>query len=299
MLPPGRIDGDGGGHIHVPVRGATPPSIQTVFSVDGSRSHRWQAELLAHSHRKVRQPGSLTRLWSGPERPTAFAGETFWAEPYAPHPVSGDDYAPYNKPAAIQEWLGGVCPPEETVLVVDPDCVFLTPVVDTVERGRPAAQLYSYLDPADDPGAELAARHCRHPSPQGVGVPYLIHRDDLAALAPLWLAKTEAIRGDRRSRELAGWVAEMWGYAFAAAELGLVHEARELCVVQTEDQTEAPIIHYCQNPDDGADRWRWDKWGYRPWEPVPPPPDGTPRALVALVGLLNEWATTQARCLER
>ena len=48
--------------------------VHTVFSVDGSLYHRWQADLLAYSHRKARQPGSLTRLWSASERPTPFAG---------------------------------------------------------------------------------------------------------------------------------------------------------------------------------------------------------------------------------
>lgn len=275
-------------------------SIQTVFSVDASRYQRWQADLLAYSHRKACQPGSLTRLWSSRGCPTEFPAQTVWAEPYSPHPVTGDDYAAYNKPAAIQDWLSGVCPPEETVLVVDPDCVFVAPVTATVERGRPAAQPYSYMDPDAYPGADLVSRHCLRPSTvQGIGIPYLIHRDDLAVLAPLWLAKTEAIRNDPVSRELAGWTAEMWGYAVAAAELGLVHEPRNLQLVPTEDRADAPIVHYCEESVDKSGTWRWGKWTYRPWEPVVPPPEGTPRASVALVELLNEWAAVRQCCLER
>ena len=64
--------------------GVAAPSIRTVVSVDGSRYHRWQAELLAYSHRRVGQPGPLTRLWSAWAPPTAFPGETVWAEPYSP-----------------------------------------------------------------------------------------------------------------------------------------------------------------------------------------------------------------------
>lgn len=277
-----------------------PAPIHTVFSVDGSRYHRWQSELLAHSHHKSGQSGSLTRLWSAWECPTEFHGQTAWAKPYSPHPITGDVYAAYNKPAAIQQWLGDMCPPEEGVLVVDPDCVFVAPVTARAERGRPKAQPYSYMDPDARPGRDLVRRHCRRPSwVQGVGIPYVIHRDDLTVLAPLWLAKTEAIRSDRRSRGLAGWTAEMWGYVIAAAELGLVHEPRELQVVPTQDRTDEPIIHYCEESVDRSGGWRWGKWTYRAWEPVPTPPDDAPQASALLLKLLNERAAACQYCMER
>ena len=273
--------------------------IHTVFSVDGSPYQQWQAELLAYSHHKAGQSGSLTRLWSARGRPTDFPGRTVWTKPYSPHPVTGDHYPAYNKPAAILQWLSDVSPPEEVVLVIDPDCIFVEPVTTRVERGRPAAQPYSYLDPNAHPGKELVSRHCRRPSlVQGVGVPYVIHRDDLGVLAPLWLAKTEAIRGDRKSRELAGWTAEMWGYALAAAELCLVHELRELQVVPKDQRSDEPIIHYCEESVDASGGWRWGKWTYRAWEPVPPPPRETATAVHSLVELLNECAGTRQYCLE-
>ncbi len=34
------------------------PGVQTVFSVDASEDQRWQADLLAFTHMKARQPGS-------------------------------------------------------------------------------------------------------------------------------------------------------------------------------------------------------------------------------------------------
>jgi len=36
--------------------------VHTVFSAEGHLYQRWQADLLAYSHEKVRQPGPLTRL---------------------------------------------------------------------------------------------------------------------------------------------------------------------------------------------------------------------------------------------
>ena len=53
-------------------------------------------------------------------------------------------------------------------------------------------------------------------------------------LIPLWIDKTEDIRNDPTSRELlgGGWIADMWGYTIAAAEMGLRHKPclRHNCV---------------------------------------------------------------------
>ena len=115
----------------------------------------------------------------------------------------------------------------------------------------------------------------------------------------MWLAKTEAIRADPTSRKLAGWTAEMWGYLFAAAEHGLRHCKRELSAFQGDDRDDLPIVHYCYDSADPTGQWQWSKRDYGAWEPVPPPPPGTPRASVLLIDLLNECATKQQRCLER
>jgi hydroxyproline O-arabinosyltransferase len=163
-----------------------------------------------------------------------------------------------------------------------------------VSRGRPVAQPISYLNPAHERNLELVRKHCRNPeSVQGVGIPILIHRDDLAVVAPLWLKKTEDIRCDPESREVAGWVAEMWAYAFAAAELGLQHTTGLLARVSTDDQADLPLVHYCYSYSDPEVHWTWDKRAYRPWEKVPDPPDEVPLGTKVLIGLLNEWVGTQ------
>lgn len=54
-----------------------------------------------------------------------------------------------------------------------------------------------------------------------------MHIDDLRALAPLWLSKTEEVREDQAhwSTNITGdiygmgWISEMYGYSFGAAEV--------------------------------------------------------------------------------
>jgi hypothetical protein len=265
--------------------------VHTVFSAGASLYQRWQAELLAYSHRKAHQPGPLTWLLSSCEGlHSPFAGDAFLTEPYSPHPLSGDHYTAYNKPKALSAWLEEAPPKEEAVLILDPDCVFLEPLADSVVRGNPLAQPMSYLEPAHERNRAFVKKHCANPElVDGVGIPILIHRDDLREVALPWLKKTEEIRDDPESREWAGWIAEMWAYAFAAAEVGIGHTVRELARVPTEDRADLPIIHYCYSSSSPRNDWQWGKRDYRPWEPVPDPPDETPLASKVLIGLLNEW----------
>ena len=266
--------------------------VHTVFSVDGSLYQRWQADLLAYSHRKAGQTGPLTRLWCAWGESPVFDGQTFQTMPYSPHPVSGDSYLPYNKPMALLTWLEDAPPAEEAVLLLDPDCIFIAPCDLSAIRGEPVSQPIGYMDPASN--AELVKRHgCKPTSVQGIGIPTLIHRDDLVALTPLWVEITEAIRTDPVSRQLAGWTAEMWAYIFAAARLGLRHQLRDLARWQMEDQVDLPFIHYCYTSSSADGRWEWNKRTYKPWQQVPDPPPGTPLATVTLIDMLNEWAKRQ------
>jgi peptidyl serine alpha-galactosyltransferase len=73
----------------------------------------------------------------------------------------------------------------------------------------------------------LAKLHTTHPEwCDKVGGILAMHIDDLRALAPLWLSKTEEVREDRShwSTNITGdiygmgWISEMYGYSFGAAE---------------------------------------------------------------------------------
>ena len=268
--------------------------VHTVFNTDESLYLRWQADLLAYSHRKVNQPGPLTWLYSGSSTPPPFDGQVFQTRPYSPHPRTGDIYPPYNRIGALTEWLELSPPAEETLLILDPDCIFITPFDEPAERGRPVAQPVFYLHPAEMNNSKLIKRQGYKPdSLDLVGIPLLIHRDDLRALLPAWMQKTEEIRNDPISRDVIDWIAEMWGYVFAAAELGLRHELRDLARWQTEDRTGVPFIHYCYGSESIEEPWSWNKRAYKPWETVPRPPRDVSDSSLAFISLLNEFAEKQ------
>lgn len=74
----------------------------------------------------------------------------------------------------------------------------------------------------------MAALHTKHPKYcDKVGGLLVMHIDDLQALAPLWLSKTEEVRADREhwATNLTGnifgqgWISKMYGYSFGAAEV--------------------------------------------------------------------------------
>ena len=74
----------------------------------------------------------------------------------------------------------------------------------------------------------LAELHTKHPELcDKVGGLLVYHIDDLRAMAPFWLSKTEEVREDRAHWATnitgdvygKGWISEMYGYSFGAAEV--------------------------------------------------------------------------------
>ena len=65
------------------------------------------------------------------------------------------------------------------------------------------------------------------PGHSQVGGFIVIHIDDLRRLGPAWLAKTEEVRADKQHYAAnitgdiysSGWISEMYGYSFGAADV--------------------------------------------------------------------------------
>nr|GMD14911.1 peptidyl serine alpha-galactosyltransferase [Ipomoea batatas]GMD49052.1 peptidyl serine alpha-galactosyltransferase [Ipomoea batatas]GMD54728.1 peptidyl serine alpha-galactosyltransferase [Ipomoea batatas]GMD66873.1 peptidyl serine alpha-galactosyltransferase [Ipomoea batatas] len=103
----------------------------------------------------------------------------------------------------------------------------------------------------------LAKLHTTHPELcDKVGGLLAMHIDDLRALAPMWLSKTEEVRGDRAHWATnytgdiynSGWISEMYGYSFGAAEVGLQHKINDNLMIYPgyipREGIEPILLHY-------------------------------------------------------
>uniref|UniRef100_A0A1D1Y8I1 Vertnin n=1 Tax=Anthurium amnicola TaxID=1678845 RepID=A0A1D1Y8I1_9ARAE len=238
--------------------------IHTLFSTECQDYFDWQTVGLVHSFRKARQPGPLTRLLScTDEERRRYHGmglaPTMEVPSMSRHPRTGDWYPAINKPAGIVHWLKYSKDAEITdwVVILDADMIIRGPIVPWelgAEKGKPVAAYYGYLVGCDNILSQL---HTRHPEfCDKVGGLLVMHIDDLRALAPMWLSKTEEVREDRDHWATnitgdiygKGWISEMYGYSFGAAEVGLRHKINDDLMIYPgyipREGVEPLLMHY-------------------------------------------------------
>lgn len=272
------------------------PRIHTLFSVECSNYFDWQTVGLVHSFGLSGQPGSLTRLLScNDEQLKRYTGldlaPTHVVPSYSLHPLSNDWYPAINKPAAVMHWLYHVETDAEFLIILDADMILRGPITPWdfgAEKGLPVSVPYDYLIGCDN---ILAKLHTRFPEAcDKVGGVFIIHIDDLRRLAPLWLHKTEEVRADRAhwSTNITGdvygqgWISEMYGYSFGAAEIKLRHRIRSDLMLYPgyipSENVDPRLLHYGLEFKVG--NWRFDKAEWREedmvnicWKFFPAPPD--------------------------
>jgi len=147
-------------------------------------------------------------------------------------------YGPLNKADGLKKWMESVnAPNDEIVVVIDPDNWILQDIshwVQKVKKGHAIGEAAWFH------GNSLVTRLWREVCKQNcdwnldlVGVPYILHRDDLEVIAPLWkeyillMKEREEADHDFLNRYASiqmGWGTEMFGYIFAAAHAGIKHE---------------------------------------------------------------------------
>ena len=159
-------------------------TIHTAFPTECGLYFVWQSIGMVYSHKKIRQPGPLTRIVScTPEEWEAMSPEsrdfvqTHVAPNYAIHPRTGDKYPAYNKPMAVIDWLAKTNVKEDYVLIIDADMIMRRPILPDPSSPLATSAFFGYMIGVDN---ELAMKH----------VPEVTPRDDE-------LAGPKGRRGDK------------------------------------------------------------------------------------------------------
>jgi len=215
------------------------PSYNVAFSAESSFYFAYQAmaNLYAFETSGQSENAVLTRLLTCSE-PDDFMDTipTFQAK-REPESLR---YSPFNKPDIIAKWFASdQAPTEEVIVVIDPDNWLvkdLSAVVSQVREGRAFGSHAFYR--GNPQLNQLWQRYCTvncDYKPDAVAVPYFVHRNDLAKIAPLWREYTKKIRKDvehdpgfvteYKSIQMS-WCAEMYAYNFAAAHVGVHHTGK-------------------------------------------------------------------------
>jgi hypothetical protein len=274
-----------------------PDAFFTTVCTDTQPYANWQCQVLAHTLQAVGQPGELVRLVAAPQGgplPTHHHARVVRTRAPNVHPRTGDRYVPYNRLFSILEWLQAE-QPVGTVLILDPDMVFRSPVASTVEPGAPRAQPWIGFYGRGAAMACLAeATGVDLDDMQGVTWPALIHTHDLERLLPRWIELTALVR-----EEVGAWESDMFAFIAASAECGLVYEAETLCAFTNwpeEAVAGAPILHYCKAIEARDGTPLWFKQGYRPWDPIDvDPADARLDYCRDLLVILQDFIATRTR----
>ncbi|ETO36150.1 hypothetical protein RFI_00912, partial [Reticulomyxa filosa] len=151
-------------------------------------------------------------------------------------------YGPVNKADSILKLFQSSAnqPSEQVIVIIDPDNWILKDISPWVKQVAPghalgeAAWFYG-SSAVTSLWKEVCLQNCDWPLDL-VGVPYLVHREDLKKIAP-WFRKYIMIMKEREETDPSfakkyevlfhiqmGWGTEMFGYIFAAAHVGIKHE---------------------------------------------------------------------------
>ena len=230
-------------------------SVHVVFSAECNHAMTWQAAALFHSHRTSGQPGNITRLLAcSDEQLQSYAGLDLGPTFVHPnmrlgHPLINETgYPSYNKPASVMFWLAANEIEEEFVALLDTDMLLrepLDPVALGARRGVVVSAEYGYLVGSeglfaarwlDEEQRRLTAR---------VGGFHIFHREDIRAIAPLWVRSRH---GPLASRCLACSDARVP----APAQVQLTGEVRAFAHAEQQTYLEESFLNWRAVSQGGA-----------------------------------------------
>ena len=212
------------------------PHTRIVFSAESSEYMGFQVFANAFAFLNSTQTDSswLRLLSSGEPDDLAAKVPTFTA----PHSPYAKRYGPINKPDVIDKWFASKCDapnPDDTIIVIDPDNFLLRDVskwTEGVKRKYAVGEAAYYFEvpQVQELWKEVCEEGCDRRVDE-VGVPYVVKAADLKEIAPLWRKYSKKIKelqegngtyDENYERYLhSSWAAEMFGYNFACAHLGI------------------------------------------------------------------------------
>ncbi len=251
QIPDSVLEAQWGAQDHHPVKAiGTPAKYRFIFSCESSTYFSYQVWANYYGYLTSGQKSAQwTRLMTGRKRDDLDDAVTGLATFQAKRGLYSRRYSPINKPDVISKWFESLDRPQEEIMVViDPDNWLIKDVSKYVDMVRPG---HAVGEPAYYHGSRTAQKlwkavcleNCDF-VPDLVGVPYVVHREDLARIAPLWRMYTIMLK-DRadKDQEFAkkyghldlAWASEMFGYNYAAAHLGIRHEVVKRIQVRDVD----------------------------------------------------------------
>jgi hypothetical protein len=259
------------------------PTMELVFSIDGSPYQRWQAELQEWSFRRAGFEGRVTA-----------STDTFTAQARA---EGLPQYLGGNKPYALMRHAERT-DLADIVLVTDPDCFFLYGFECVPELGRPWAQRSIVVYPTLEENAKWLRPLGGSPeNMQQIGCIFAYRRDDFVRMANEYWDATRDIWTWPDAWQHFEWMTDMYAYLLAEQRAGLRHVPVELCLTNLEGRSGLPMVHMAyENNSTNGHPWRFHKWELRPWNRIPDPPEvdpGVDPATREFVGLYNEYAQQQ------
>ncbi|KAL0028761.1 hypothetical protein WJX79_007135 [Trebouxia sp. C0005] len=274
--------------------------IHTVVPSECSEYQDWQVLGQFWSWKKIGSPGMFTRIaccemgkLKGQNIVNPY--QVYYTNTNVDPEGIEDNYIPYNKPYGVMSWLQDVKPAGDYFLIVDPDMTFHRSfTVDELKAGPGwgAAQHMwsrSLLQEEEEAVNMLGEEEARLPLADEVGEVYLNAAEDLTRIAPLWWNYTKQMRvfHETYAKELPKdtplerpWIAEMYGIALGAAQLGVHHHGYHNLVmhppgVQGALNQEGPnmvVSHYAWNAEVPSFSWKWNKHAFKNWSALSCPP---------------------------
>ncbi|KAG8458307.1 hypothetical protein KFE25_005154 [Diacronema lutheri] len=251
-------------------------SIHVAFCAECKPDMDWKSAALFHSWHTSGMRGRITRLLACNEEQLAKypkaaleMGPTYVHRNYRTHPrVPNDHSGSYNKAASIMHFMQDVHFEETFVLYLDADMLIRRPLLPSAlgaTRGTVVSEHVMYLENGVNNGLVEQFSPSAPGKPAPVGWYHLFHRDDISKIAPLWLHYCERMRTEperywsqfgKIPRDIPTgdsfvrpggipWIAEMYGYVIAAAEVGVTH-------ILTHG-----AVKYAEWPDDHRQRPDW------------------------------------------